>query len=322
MKYQTKAQAISAAQAAGSSATTWSGGKRWLLSHVTPAPLFATARRRWDRGETRKQYARRAWIARMERRIDVAAQKLGKWSMADAIELSDFLTRPYLARAEQALTSAWPYRQSDSKWAGGDHSVTVRLATPSAQCSTSRAWSDNGKWSGTNSHAIITTDIPTLLTFPTLMTRDGLALCHVEQIGQREYSAKWIEQSVGVGLKTVEGYLIRGYHVRAPGIASARKKAAQARTQAVAATIRERQSAITKRAGLAALKSVWISVDDSIAAGNCQSSTGQFARRMWDAIGASGPCAVRADIVIATRDDYYTRRALGAALGHLVSHAA
>jgi len=55
-------------------------------------------------------------------------------------------------------------------------------------------------------------------------------------------------------------------------------------------------------------------VEDSIAAGNCSTMTNNFAFRMWQELGASGPCAVRADVVLMTRDDYYTRRALGAAL--------
>jgi hypothetical protein len=50
--------------------------------------------------------------------------------------------------------AAGVYRRSTSRWAGGDHSVEVKLdATlpPTASGSTSRAWSSNGKWKGTNS---------------------------------------------------------------------------------------------------------------------------------------------------------------------------
>lgn len=46
------------------------------------------------------------------------------------------------------------YRRSSSRWAGGDHSTVVTVdATlpPTASGSTSRAWSSNGKWKGTNS---------------------------------------------------------------------------------------------------------------------------------------------------------------------------
>jgi len=329
MKYTSKSDVIAAAAATGSTATTWHGARRWVLAHVTVRPLDRPATRHYPWSDSGKRqnaewqakaritYYRNRWIARIEARADRVARNFGYWSMEDAEALAASLTRPYLARAAAALEAAWPYRKSESKWAGGKHDVSVALGDKysiGARCESSRAWSRNGKWSGTNSEAVITTDLPTLLEFPTLMTRDGLALCRAEKIGPREYRVRWIEQSTGVSLKTAEGYLIRGYHVRAPGIESARKKAAAARTQSVAATIRARQAQQTKRAGLASLKSVWLSVEDSIAAGNCKPSTDQFAARIWHQIGASGPCAVRADIVLMTRDDYYTRRALGAAL--------
>jgi hypothetical protein len=316
MKYQSKAEVIAAAQASGSTATTWHGARRWMLAHVDVMPLSRIPRPIYDRRKTRQQYQRQEWIRRIESRLDFVAQNMGYWSLADAEALAAELTRPCLVHAEIALQTAWPYRKSESKWAGGDHDVTVSLGDPSANCASSRAWSDNGKWRGTNSSAHITTDLPTLLEFPTLMTRDGLALCRAEKLAPREYKVSWIEQSTGVSLKTVDGYLIRGYHVRAPGIKSARAKAAQARTAAGAATIRQRQAKLTKRAGLAALKSVYVSVEDSVAAGNCKPTTEQYAHQIWAHIGASGPCAVRADVMLMHRDDYYTRRALGIALGH------
>ncbi len=346
MKYQTKAQVIAAAQATGSTATTWHGARRWMLSHVVPALIDARPRT-WRSsgyvprvgGQTRCQYLRSSWIARIESRLERAALALGIWSMKDAEDLAASLTAPYLTHAMVDASVNWPYRRSTSSWAGGEHSVTVRLGdvqpawnleahrhdmivATGARCESSKVWSSNGKWSGSNSDAVITTDLPTLLEFPTLRTRDGLMLCRARKIGTREYEVRWIEQSTGVSLKTVDGYLIRGYHVRAVCVERARKKAAKARTLAVAATIRERQAKLTKRAGLAALRGIYLSVEDSIAAGNCSSSTQQFAKRVWNELGASGPCAVRADLVISTRDDYYTRRALGAALARNRQEAA
>lgn len=47
---------------------------------------------------------------------------------------------------------------------------------------------------------------------------------------------------------------------------------------------------------------------------DCRATTEQFAAKMWRELGASGPCAVRADVVLMARDDYYTRRALGVAI--------
>ena len=58
---------------------------------------------------------------------------------------------------------------------------------------------------------------------------------------------------------------------------------------------------------------LYVSVDDSTRAGNCPSETERFAKRLWATIEANGPCAVRADLIIASRDDSYTRRAVSAA---------
>jgi hypothetical protein len=54
---------------------------------------------------------------------------------------------------------------------------------------------------------------------------------------------------------------------------------------------------------------IYVSLDDSYAAGNCRSMSDDFARQIWERIGAQGPAAVRADVILAARNDAYTRRA-------------
>mgnify|MGYP001440866226 CR=1 FL=1 len=146
------------------------------------------------------------------------------------------------------------------------------------------------------------------------MTPDGMVLCRARKLATREYEMTWVEQARGFDLRTRAGYLIRGYHVQARSVEQARKLAATARRRSLAATIARRQDKRLKKLELSALKTIYISVDHSIQAGNCAPSTKQFAQQMWDRLGVQGPCAVRADLVIAARDDVYTRRALGAAI--------
>lgn len=59
---------------------------------------------------------------------------------------------------------------------------------------------------------------------------------------------------------------------------------------------------------------IYVSLDDSYRAGNCRSMSEQFAREMWQKIGAVGECAVRGDEILRVRDDNYTRRAVSAAM--------
>ena len=379
MRYQST-QVIAAAQASGSTATTFAGAYRYLRTHLrvevmgsrglqlwakrrleilppgvhrdgamltdrhydhatgrivgrewTPQECWQAveSRRRWERRQDRiareimadgRYGKRRKVLPLLDRQqydsaADAYCAQLGLPTLPEADAMAGTLTQPYLTAAANALENAWPYRQSQSSWAGGHHSVRVALGTPGAQCSSDRVWSDNGKWSGTNSSATVTTDIPTLLAFPTLMTRDGLALCHAEQIGPREFRVRWIEQSTGVSLKTVDGYLIRGYHVRAASVEQARKKAASARRKQLAALLAKRQSKAT-------MTRVYVDFADSIAAGNCLPATQQAAQSIWSRINASGPCAVRADVVASIRYDSYAQKAIGAAIRRTVEAVA
>lgn len=54
----------------------------------------------------------------------------------------------------------------------------------------------------------------------------------------------------------------------------------------------------------------FVSYDDSRNSGNCHDFTVYFAKNMWKKIGAEGECAVRADLILAERNDSYTKRAV------------
>jgi hypothetical protein len=236
--------------------------------------------------------------------------------------LSAELTSAYLKPIAQSIQSAWPFRQSESSWAGGEHSVSVRLAdeTPGVGSGTEKVWSDNGKWSGTNSYARLSVSRRALDLFPTLRTPDGSIILDAELVAPRTYRVTWLVQSRGCSVSSESGWIVRGYHVRAASQAQAERKAAKARQAAVSATLHERQARRDKAAALASYRHTYITLDDSIRAGNCKPISEQFAAQAWRTIGAVAECAVRADVVLSIRDDFYTRRALGAAMEH--SHAA
>jgi hypothetical protein len=54
---------------------------------------------------------------------------------------------------------------------------------------------------------------------------------------------------------------------------------------------------------------IYVDVADSLAGGNCESRTMEFAREMWSRLHAEGPAAVRADEILDQRKDSYTMRA-------------
>lgn len=125
---------------------------------------------------------------------------------------------------------ACKYRRSQSSWAGGDHSVNVRIAGKNGAVSASgenqRVWSNNGKWSGNNSvHALYVRmswlDIP-----EAARVVSGLLTLECGPAVERAiYPATWVEQGRGVTLNTVHGYLAwqTDHWVHADTLAGARR---------------------------------------------------------------------------------------------------
>ena len=62
---------------------------------------------------------------------------------------------------------------------------------------------------------------------------------------------------------------------------------------------------------------IYVQIEDSIAAGNCPTGTRQFAGLLLTELTGGYPAAVRADVILARRNDNFTRRAcVQAALAH------
>jgi hypothetical protein len=85
------------------------------------------------------------------------------------------------------------------------------------------------------------------------------------------------------------------------------------------AAFRKRRSEKAVALGSAQAARVFVSIEDSLAAGNCTSMTNDFASRIWAELGAQGPCAVRADLVLARRHDSYSLRACAYAAQRVVA---
>jgi len=125
---------------------------------------------------------------------------------------------------------ACKYRRSQSSWAGGDHSVNVKIVPKNGVVQASgenhRAGSNNGKWSGNNStHTFVVRmnwlDIP-----EAARVVSGLLTLECGPAVERAiYPATWVEQGRGVTLNTVHGYLAwqTDHWVHADTLAGARR---------------------------------------------------------------------------------------------------
>lgn len=312
MKYQGMS-IVAIAQERGSSATTRKGAWKYIMSHLTARNTTPLEKRGNTRRSNNLRGHKAAQDARYLQRACRIASASGMWAYDDACVHAASIDKQIFARAESDLISAWPYKKSESRWAGGDHHVSIAIGRPDATGWSTREWSGNGKWSGTDSHARLTVSRSALVLFPSLMTPDGLALVDAEQVSPREYRITWVEQGRGFDLKTVSGWLIRGTHVKAPTLAAARKKVAASRKQAAAAHLAARMENRSTA-------SIWVGLDDSFAAGNCRPSTMAFYETIKSRYGAEVG-GLRADELLKIRDDFYTRRAISAAAKRMMPSA-
>lgn len=306
MKYGSKDDAIQAAAKRGSSATTFKGAAKYLLQHPVRHHSVRAEGWRLTRG-TRKDYE-------LTRRGERCMKRFGLLSRPEAEAWAVSLTAPLTCQAESALYAAWPYKASRSTWAGGVNHISVQIgAIPEIKSFSTREWSKNGKWSGSDSHQSLTVTPTTLGMFPTLMTPDGLVLIDAQLIGPREYRITWLEQSRGIELRAVEGFLIRGYHIQAANLEQARKKVLKVRAAALSVAVMARLKKREDREWKAGLQYIWVGKDDSIKAGNCPVGTERYREQLSVELG-NEIGGIRADELLRHRDDAYTRRAINAAI--------
>lgn len=213
-------------------------------------------------------------------------------------------------KAAERLEQNWSktdLQVAESTWAGGYNYFSVsytRRKKPACEANARRAWSKNGKWSGNNMHVHL--ELPNR-QWTTLVVGNVLTIAPIYAKSSREYKAFWLTQSRGFAVKLHEGYVIKGYHVECRDIETARKKVAKVRSKAA-------KILLDKRYELRDAKKKWVTVDDSIRAGNCRYGTEAFVNKIKKELAAMGEIgAVRGDVVLTLQNDYYTRRAVAIA---------
>lgn len=319
-----KAQAIQRANASGSKAGSFRGALRFLAARLPPpvaglarigsGHFYPTHRRRDD--SIWNSHASRADLraCQLAAQADTLPAPLAALENACRCQTADVYSRAlthlhqrWARKVRARLQRNWPYRQSQSGWAGGEHSVKVEVSDkPDARGWSERAWSHNGKWSGTNSFAHLVLTRRCLAEFKVHVVVGGLVTLDCERVGPREYRATWAEQARGFELKVVEGWIVRGHHVAGGTLEQARKRASRARSAAAEAlrgtAFREIQAHI---------KSLVVTREDSLRAGNCAAGTDAFIRVFDKAIGQRR--AIPATELLAMRDDAFTRNTVVAA---------
>ncbi len=302
MKYTSKKQVIEIAQNMGSTAKTYKNAARYIL-HNTQSVF------RGERPSKLGRLKKWAQTANYTKRGERILTALGLWSREDESAELAAAEHKALMPAYAALEN-WPLRRSVSRWAGGNHSVTIKIGDmPGATGGATRAWSQNGKWSGNDSYAHLTCTIRALCFFPTLRTKDGSIILDAEKLSHRAYAVTWIRQGRGFGLKLVKGYLIRGHHIKATSLQQAQKKVQSLRKIGAEKLIASRHSLQMFKVKSGDLSKIWVGVDDSLKAGNCLSQTIAYLHTLC-AKAEAEIGGIRADHLLNLRDDNYTRKAV------------
>lgn len=216
----------------------------------------------------------RTWLKKELARIDDVRKNRPKPASKHALPLRDRVC----ARVTRAVHLAYKqcsYNKSQSSWAGGNHSTNVvvvqRKTAGGAAGNSERVWSDNGKWSGTNSSHQITVSWGWIQTVRNrgLAVVDGMLTLSAEPCeglrdGEEAYTARWVQQGRGVSLTCVDGYLYRvgdGF-MHARSLQGARK-AAVARLAAIAEEkARQEKEIATAKEEISTLHNVTIRRDE------------------------------------------------------------
>jgi len=94
-------------------------------------------------------------------------------SFTDPLISKSLVSRAALRSASVATAELkkCSYRRSETRWAGGDHVARAHVGEPGISGDSVRVWSENGKWSGTDSY--VTASVP--LNWLRRVHRRGLA---------------------------------------------------------------------------------------------------------------------------------------------------
>lgn len=238
----------------------------------------------------------RDWLALEVDRITYVRRDRAKLRTKARLPLRDRL----LARTRHqvvAYYSTCGYRVSESRWAGGEHSTDVVVVqTPTAggaRGDSSRAWSSNGKWSGTNSSHQITVDWSWLRTVCTrgIATVDGMLTlsartCDGLRDDETAYTARWVQQGRGVSLQTRDGVIYRAGEewMHAQTLQGARRVAAGRIAAVQAERGRAAKAVADVEAEIASLRGLTIHRSDIPAGVACASGVADWiAKRGMDA---------------------------------------
>jgi len=149
----------------------------------------------------------------------------------------------HVVRAVRTAYRECSYRRAESRWAGGNHSLTINIVDAGLESSSGqsdRVWSENGKWSGNDSAHTLGVSLRWRLDVERrgIAVVDGLLTLAAEPLpelrnGEDAYLVCYVRQGRGVAIETSHAVLYRrdgGSWKRAANLTSARRGTARTST--------------------------------------------------------------------------------------------
>lgn len=303
---------IEYAASRGSKATSRAGARRYLLANQPP-PIAGL--RRLTTGDASPSIARLdprqpGWKSiTHDARADRLAVELATRLSTSPAPLSAVagqtagLTPDMSARvdarlrelledlAASTIAKNWPFRRARSKWVGGSHEVHVRISDePSGYCYSDLVWARKHRWSGRNSFAHLACTPRALELLGPGLTFHGLLCMDVEELRPRVFRIAYLKQGRGFSLVLKHGWIVCGHLQTTDSLSDARARVGKLRTGHARGLIQARSAEENL------LRSIRVTVADSIRAGNCRAGTDAF-RKQHPALTRTG--SIRADLLLA-----------------------
>lgn len=126
-------------------------------------------------------------------------------------KLKKQLTEELKAEIEEEFIKR--YRHSTSRWAGGENTLAIRRDNvPFASGESSKGYSRNEKWSGTNAYFCINIQKgwrKEINSVPGLAFAGGMLTTHAQKVNDNCWRASWVVQKRGFALGVESGYIVR-----------------------------------------------------------------------------------------------------------------
>jgi hypothetical protein len=254
----------------------------------------------------------------------IQANIFRRWDRNDSAKQLYLQKKHSVKKAYSKINLQWPYNTPN-----GGYSLSVNVSDKPGVEAYSDTMTPSGKSYRERMHIITLSLHKSVFMYPEIACIGGLVTVYAEKFAPRCYRASWVVGGYRARYGIERGYIIKGYHVTEDQLlavtgetgkrALAVRIVNEKRKQTIAVTLHRRAVLQKQRREnkdyREKARNAWVTFESSLKAGNCQTGTQQMKNIVQRRLHADGDIgAIRGDILLSMRDDYYVRRAISAAM--------